>query len=72
LKITFKNFIEQHPDTLQCNMRYNIKYKTENDELNRNSSKNTFYILYKKKLYIEDSYNNCDIFFINLEILVIS
>ena len=53
-------------------MRYNIKYNTENDEINRNSSKNTFYILYKKKLYIEDSYNNCDIFFINLEILVIS
>ena len=42
---TFKNFIEQHSDTIQCNMRYNIKYNTENDEINRNSSKNTFYIL---------------------------
>ena len=60
-------------------MRYNIKYNTENDELNRNSIKNTFYILniyiyiyiYIFKLYIEDSYDNCDIFFINLEILVI-
>jgi hypothetical protein len=50
----------------------------ENDELNRNSIKNTFYILnihvyiYFFQLYIEDSYNNCEIFFINLEILVIS
>ena len=41
----FKNFIEQHSDTKQFNMRYNIKYNTENDELNRNSIKNTFYIL---------------------------
>jgi hypothetical protein len=25
------NFIEQRSDTMQCNMRYNIKYHTEND-----------------------------------------
>jgi len=25
----FKNFIEQHTDTIQCNMRYNVKYNTE-------------------------------------------
>ena len=52
----FKNFIEQHSDTKQFNMRYNIKYNTENDELNRNSIKNTFDILWiytsqKKKRY---------------------
>ena len=31
-------------------MRYNIKYNTENDELSRNSIKNTVYILSKTSL----------------------
>jgi hypothetical protein len=32
-----KNFIEQHSDTIQCNMRYHIRYNTENDELRKKS-----------------------------------